>query len=117
MREDNSISQEQWEEKIGDIQNYMVLLEALVSERRYLMATRPRTLLEKAEIWIAIHPARAAAKIMQALVDEVGRLRAGGEVEAYLERKCPLCGSYKVVIFTEDDDICQACGKYFPVQP
>ena len=25
---------EQWEEKIGDIQNYMVLLEALLSERR-----------------------------------------------------------------------------------
>ncbi len=29
-------------------------------------------------------------------------------------KKCPQCGSRKVIVFTADDDICEDCHKWFP---
>jgi ribosomal protein S27AE len=30
------------------------------------------------------------------------------------ERKCPNCGSTKIIMFTSDDDTCQNCHKILP---
>lgn len=30
------------------------------------------------------------------------------------DKKCPLCGSKDVIMFTSDDDLCRACSKIIP---
>ena len=78
------------------------------------MAKAPKDPLDKAKEWISRHQIRQTAKLMQLLVDELEVWRSGGTREKFLGRICPLCGSLKVVDFTDEDDICQECGKYFP---